>query len=80
MDAASVTVKTRLDLHRVAIGFPKSAAGKILPMVFDKSDDILKGVAQKYADLMGKLWLCLQPIGKMCQQTVQVHFRVTSLR
>ena len=80
MDAASVTVKTRLDLNRIAIGFPKSTAGKILPMVFDKSNDILERVAQKYADLMGKLRLCLQTVSKMCQQTIQVRFRVTSLR
>ena len=51
-----------------------------MPMVFDKSNDILEGVTQKYADLMGKLRLCLQPVGKMCQQTVQVRFRVTNLR
>lgn len=72
MDAPAVSVKTSLDFRRVAVGLPKAAAGKILPVVFDESDDILQRIAQKYANLVGKLRTGPKPEDELRQQAVQI--------
>ena len=53
---------------RVAVGFPAAAAGEVAALIFDKAHHIGEGVAQKYADLMGKISLTAEPPGQLPQQ------------
>ena len=44
---------------RVAVSLPAAAAGEVAALIFDKAHHIGEGVAQKYADLVGKILLLL---------------------
>ena len=52
----------------VAVGFPAAAAGEVAALIFDKSHHIGEGLAQKYADLVGKISLTAEPPGQLPQQ------------
>ena len=52
----------------VTIGFPAAAAGEVAARIFDKAHHIVKRIAQKYADLMGKIGLAAEPAGQLLQK------------
>lgn len=73
LDTLAVAVKAHLHLRRVAVGLPKSAAGKIPSPVFDEPDHVPEGIAQEDPDLMGELRLSLQAVGQLYKQAAQVR-------
>ena len=52
----------------VTIGFPAAAAGEVAARIFDKAHHIVKRIAQKYADFMGKIGLAAEPAGQLLQK------------
>ena len=52
----------------VTIGFPAAAAGEVAARIFDKAHHIVKRIAQKYADFMGKIGLAAEPAGQLPQK------------
>lgn len=79
LDALLVTVETHLHLRRVAIRFPKSAAGIILPPVFNEPNHIPEGIPQKYTNFMRKFRLSFQAAGQLRQQAVQVRVSISGI-
>ena len=56
----------------VAVGLPAAAAGEVAALIFDEAHHIGERIAQKYADLMGKLCFAAQPPRHLPQQRFAV--------